>query len=397
MVDLSRKQGWAEQIPPDELKMFLGGRGLNARVLYADLEEGIDPLGDENVICFGAGLLTGTPAPSSGRYNVSALSPATGFFGDANSGGFWGPELKFAGFDQVVVRGRSRTPVYLFINNDQISVRDAGHLWGKDVWEAERALKAETGDSGIQIAGIGPAGENLVPFAAVINNLARAAGRTGMGAVMGAKKLKAVVVRGTRGVGVFDLKRLQKVSASLFKEMQKANSWGLRSTQGTAMLIELYNAMGVLPTNNTRLSFFKKAADINGRKLMNLYAVKPKSCFGCPVHCSHYYKVNEGEFAGTAGEGPEFETMCVFGSRCGNDNLPSILKLNNLCNQYGLDTISAGAVVSYAMECYEKGLITASDTDGLELDWGNYRAIIELVRKIAYREGFGSLLALGVE
>lgn len=396
VIDLTRGVAKVEAITLEELKHFLGGRGLNAWMLYATVKAGVDPLGPENVLCFGTGPLTGTQIPSNGRYNVSARSPATGIFGDANSGGFWGSELKYAGFDQIVITGQSPKPVYLLIHNGDVSIRDAGHLWGKSVWETEKILKAELEDEDIQIASIGQAGENQVRFAGVMNNLSRAAGRTGMGAVMGAKKLKAVVVRGTQGIQVADPVRLGQLSQELFARMQKANSWRLRSTYGTAMLVELYNSMGVLPTRNYQRGVYEKADEIDGHKLLNMYVVKPKACFACPVHCSHFYEIKEGEFAGLAGEGPEFETMCAFGSRCGNDNLASILVLNNLCNQYGLDTISAGAVLSFAMECYENGLITPRDTDGLELTWGNYKAMIELTHKIARREGFGKLLAQGV-
>jgi aldehyde:ferredoxin oxidoreductase len=395
-IDLSGRSTSAEQIDSRILSQFLGGRGLNAVTLTTRLEADVDPLGPDNILCFGAGLLTGTTVPSSGRYNVSAKSPATGLFGDANSGGFWAPELKYAGYDQLLVTGRAAEPVYVLIKDGCTEIRSATHLWGKSVWDTERLIKEELKDDSLQISSIGQAGENRVRYAAVINNLSRAAGRTGMGAVMGSKNLKAIAVKGTQGLNIADRHGLRRLNRKLLSIMYESPSFPLRSTLGTSLLIELYNGMGVLPTRNARESTFEGSASISGRLLMDRYVIKPKSCFGCPVHCSHYYVVKEGPYAGTAGEGPEFETLCALGSRCGNGNLESILAANNLCNQYGLDTISTGGVIAFAMECYEKGLLTKTDVDGLELVWGNHEAIISLIHKIASREGVGDLLAEGV-
>jgi aldehyde:ferredoxin oxidoreductase len=396
IIDLGAMSARVEKIDPQVLSRFLGGRGVNAWTLATQLPAEADPLGPENILCFGAGLLTGTTVPSSGRFNVSAKSPATNLFGDANSGGFWAPELKYAGYDQILVLGSAAEPVYVLVRDEVTEIRSAKHLWGKSVWDTERLLKEELEDESIQICSIGQAGENRVRYAAVINNLSRAAGRTGMGAVMGAKNLKAIVVKGSGGIAVADRHQLRRLNRKLLEVMYDSPSFPLRSTLGTSLLIELYNGMGVLPTRNAKESTFEGSKDISGRLLMDRYVVKPKSCFGCPVHCSHFYVVTEGPYAGTSGEGPEFETLCALGSRCGNSNLESILAANNLCNQYGLDTISTGGVIAFAMECFEKDLLKKSDTDGLELDWGNHETIIALIHKIARREGVGNLLAEGI-
>lgn len=396
LVDLGGGSVTRQPVDESQMRATMGGRGLNITVLREMLSAEAEPLGPRNVLCFGPGLLTGTGVPSSGRYNVSTRSPASGFLGDANSGGFWAPELKFAGFDQLVIVGASDRPVYLRVVDDDVRIVDAGHLWGRSVWETEAVLKAELHDNDLQVASIGQAGENRVLFASVMNNLCRAAARTGVGAVMGAKNLKAVVVRGSKGLRVANAARLMEINRKLLQVMYRSPSYPLRSTLGTSMLIELYNGMGTLPTRNAREAFFEESAHISGRRLMDEYVRKPKSCFDCQVHCSHYYSVEQGRYGGTGGEGPEFETLCAFGSKCGNADLESILKVNDLCNQYGLDTISTGSAISFAMECFEQGLITTADTDGLELRWGNAAAIVELVHRIARREGFGRLLGEGV-
>lgn len=396
VIDLNTRQIVRENISEQEFHKYLGGRGLNVAILHERLPIGTKPLEPENILCFGTGLFTGTSVPSSGRYNVTTKSPASGFLGDANSGGFWAPELKYAGFDQLVFQGKSSTPVYVQINNDEVLIRDASHLWGKSVWETEHLIKEEIKDNAAQIASIGQAGENMVLYAAVMNNLSRAAGRTGIGAVMGSKNLKAIAVRGTKGIKIAYPEKLKELNKKLREIMYNSPSFLARSSFGTSMLVELYNGMGVLPTKNAQESFFEEYGKIDGKTLLENYKVKSKACFGCPVHCSHYYRVGSGKYGGTAGEGPEFETLCSFGSRCGNSNMESILYANNLCNQYGLDTISTGGVIAFAMECFQKSLLTKQDTDGLELKWGDHEMIISLIHKIAKREGFGDFLAEGV-
>lgn len=401
-----------KSISEEVLKNYLGGRGINIKALYDTTNKNTDPLGPDNPLIFGTGPLTGTIVPSSGRHNITARSPLTGILGDSNSGGFWGAELKQAGYDQIIITGKAERPVYLKIINEKVEICNAEHLWGKNVWETEKLIKEELEDNDVQIASIGQAGENLVKISGIMNNLSRAAGRTGMGAVMGSKKLKAVVVRGNKGIGVYDLKRFSESVEEMIKNIYSSPYYEARSSYGTTMLVELNNRLGNLPFRNSQGSYYKDAEKISGELLYDKHVTKLKACFSCPVHCSRYYKVKSGPFAGTQGEGPEYETLVSFGSRCDNNNLESILYINNLCNQYGLDTISTGGVISFAMECYEKGLIKKENANDLDLSWGNYQSIIDLVEKISIHEqiaqidkeipqkllqNLGSLLAEGVK
>lgn len=396
-VDLTRKKVTTETLDKSILHDFLGGRGINVRALYKLTDSNTDPLGPNNPLIFGTGPITGTMVPSNARYNVTARSPLTGILGDSNAGGFWAPELKYAGYDQIIITGKANKPVYLKIFDDEVEIVDAEEIWGKDVWETDNILRRKIGDKRIQIASIGQAGENMVRFAAIINNRARAAARTGMGAVMGSKLLKAVVVRGTKGVGIADRERFDYHIEKMMKHIYSAPSFESRSTYGTTMLTNLYNEMGTLPVRNSQLSYYQDADKISGETLLEKHVTRLKACFACPVHCSRYYEIKEGSYAGTRGEGPEFETICAFGSRCDNSNLESILYANNLCNKYGLDTMSTGNIIAFAMECYENRLITRKDTEGLELSWGNHEVLIDLITKIAYREGFGNVLAEGIK
>ncbi len=395
-VDLSSCQARIEHLDDCLLRTYLGGRGLNVRLLYDLVTAATDPLGPENPLIIGTGPLTGTWVPATGRHNITAKSPATGILGDSSSGGFWAAEMRYAGYDQIVIRGASEKPVYLLISDGHTEIRDASALWGKTTWETDRLIKAELGDASVQVACIGQAGENLVKFAGVMNNLARAAGRTGMGAVMGSKRLKAIAIRGTTPVRPSNPPGLKQAICKMLDGIYGSPSYGVRSKYGTPILVETYGAAGLLSTNNCQTGVFPNAADIGGERLLSEFVTNLKSCFACPVHCSRYYRVHSGPYAGSYGEGPEFETMCSMGSRCGNANLESILHVNMLANQYGLDTISAGNMIAFAMECFEKGLLSKSDTDGAELTWGNHAAIVSLVRKIAFREGLGDLLAEGV-
>lgn len=395
-IDLTNNKIDIVEISPDITKKFLGGRGLNMKVLYDLTDKDTNPLGPENPLIFGVGLLAGTYMPTSGRYNVTAKSPTTGFLGDANSGGFFGPELKYAGYTQLLVTGQAKEPVCIYINNDKVEIRPADYLWGKDVWETDTILKGKLGTK-YQIASIGPAGENLVYFASILNNRNRAAGRTGLGAVMGSKKLKAVAVRGTQGTTVNNSKKFKKIIEELSLIAYCAPSYEVRSNLGTPMLVELYNAMGVLPTRNSQTGVFKDASNIGGLKLLNEYVAKPRSCFACLLHCSRDFQINNGPFKGTHGEGPEFESISALGSRCDNGNLESILVANTLCNRFGLDTISTGDVISFIMECYEKKLLNKNIVSNLDLNWGNYNTILKLIKLIAYRNGMGNLLADGVK
>jgi aldehyde:ferredoxin oxidoreductase len=395
-VDLSEGKVGEKAVELPLLKSILGGRGLNARTLYEGLAETTDPLAPDNLLTFGAGPLVGTLIPANGRYNVSSRSPLTRLLGDANSAGFWAPPLKKAGYDGIILRGASNHPVYLLITEKGPSLQSASHLWGKTLSEIDAQLRQEHGTSA-HVLGIGPAGENQVRFASVMNDIDRAAGRTGNGAVMGSKKLKAIVVRGAGHVPVADPGKVHSVAKEIKEAMFSSPSYAARSRYGTPMLISLYNRMGILPTRNHQTGVFDKAEEISGERLRHEYVTKSKACYLCPIHCSRNSRISEGRFSGLVTEGPEFETMSAFGSRIGVSDLDVIVHLNRRLNDLGLDSISTGGTIAYAMECYEKGLIDRSHTDGLELTWGNTQAVLDLVERIAYRRGFGDLLAEGVK
>lgn len=394
-VDLTTNKVVKVPLDKELAKGFIGGRGVNSKMLFDGTEAGIDAFSPENLLIFGTGPLNGTISPNSGRYTVTAKSPMTGILGDANSGGFWGPELKFAGYDHIVVRGRAKEPVYLWIDNDAIEIRKAAHLWGADTWETDKALKQEIGDDDIQVTCIGPAGERLVRFACVINNLARAAGRTGMGAVMGSKNLKAIAVRGNKDIEVARPRLFDKAVERVVEGIQSSPMYEIYRRFGTTFLVMAMNEVGNLGYRNSRSGTWERADEVGGEAFLEKYAIKHKGCFGCRVSCSHYWAILEGEYGGTRGEGAEYNTIQSFGPSCGNANLASILYASNLVNKLGIDSITAGMAIAWAMECYERGIITAKDTDGIELEWGDHRVIIELLRKIASREGFGDLLAEG--
>lgn len=394
-VDLSQGKVEDRAVDYPLLKSFLGGRGFNVRTLYDCLDKTTDPFGPDNVLAFGAGPLVGTLIPANGRFNASSRSPLTELLGDSNSAGFWAPSLKKAGYDGILVRGASDHPAYLLITENGISLRPASHLWGKTVSEVDTQLRRENGRNAHVVA-IGPAGENLVRFASIMNDIDRAAGRTGNGAVMGSKKLKAIVIRSRGHVPVADPRLVDSVAKEIRDAMVSSPSFPARSQYGTPMLISLYNRMGVLPTRNHQTGIFPRAEEISGERLKEKYVIKAKSCYLCPVHCSRYSHVAAGKFSGLITEGPEFETLSSFGSRIGVDDLETILYLNRRLNDLGLDSISAGGTIAYAMECYEKGLIDRNDTEGLDLTWGNIGSVIELVDRIALRRGFGNLLAEGV-
>jgi len=394
-VDLTKNKVTKIELNKEHAKNLIGGRGINSKILFDETKQGIDALSPENLLIFGTGPLDGTLSPSSGRYTVTAKSPLTGILGDANSGGFWGPELKFAGYDHIVVKGRAKEPVYLWVDDDQVEVRRGTHLWGKDTWETDKAIKQETGDNSIQVACIGPAGEKLVRFACAVNNLSRAAGRTGMGAVMGSKNLKAIAVRGTKEISIARPKAFEKAAKEIREQIHSDPYYKMLRNLGSNLLVITLNRVGNLGYRNSQSGTWDEAMKVSGEALLEKYVVRHKSCFGCGIQCSRYYLVQDGEYKGTKGEGPEYNTIQAFGPSCGNADLASILYANNMCNKLGLDTISAGNAIAWAMECYQRKILTKEDTGGIELDWGDHNTINELIEKIGRREGFGDILAEG--
>lgn len=395
-VDLTNQVLQTESLDSAFALAYIGGRGFTSRLQYDLIPPDIDPLAPDNVLIVAPGALTGTPAPSSGRFTIGGRSPLTGILGDANSGGFWGAVLKRAGYDLIVIYGRSPHPVYLWINNDQVEIRDARHLWGKDMRQVEQIIKGETG-RGISLAGIGQAGENLVRFACLIVDGEHAAGRTGLGAVLGSKRLKAIAVRGSRPVPLDDPVAFGELSDELVEILRTDSRSGQELPQyGTTALLDHHTALGCVNTRNYQTGVFEGKDKIDGDALNLEYLVRPTACYRCPCTCDRYSRVTQGEFAGTQVGGPEYSTLVAFGSACGNDNLAAILKANELCNLYGLDTIETGNLIAFAMELYQRGILTQAETDGLDLSWGNYKAMLELIDRITYRKGLGDLLASGI-
>jgi aldehyde:ferredoxin oxidoreductase len=401
-VDLSSGKTWAEPLEDATARRYLGGRGLGARILMDEVPAGCDPMGPDNRLVFAMGPLAGTFAPGSGRYVVLAKSPATGGFGEAYTGGFVAHELKYAGYDGIVVQGTAAEKVYLSVTKDRVDIRPAAKLAGLGTLETEQRIKDETGDIDTRIVSIGLAGEKGCRFACVMNDTDRAAGRTGLGAVMGAKNLKAIAIRGTGKVQLADPKAFREHALANLARM-KRHPWlndspGSARTLGTAGGVEDLSNMGILPTRNWETGAWEHANRISGTAMKNSILIGHRACEACPVGCTRVVRVTEGPFGGVRPEygGPEYETVASMGSLCENTSLEAIALLNQRCNVYGLDTISAGSAIALAMECFEKGLLTKKDI-GFPLPWGDAPAMLKLLDMIAKREGIGDLLAEGVQ
>ncbi len=393
-IDLSSGQISKKPLPMELARNFLGQSGLQASLLYDLAPPDIRPLDPESPFLIGAGPLCGTMAPCSGRFSISFKSPLTGIFADSNCGGHFGPELKMAGYDLVQITGKADRPVYILIDNEKIHIRKAWHLWGSSTWQTEEAIQSEVGDRTFQIASIGPAGENMVRYAAVISNRSRAAGRCGPGAVMGSKNLKAMAVRGDLGLRIYDPAEFQKACEEAKQAIIQDPLYPQASTLGTACITGMAQHLGFLPTRNFRASTFEGAHSLYGDTLEKKHMLRHKGCFNCPVSCGKYCSVQEGRYAGTEGEGPEYESISAFGSKLGNDHLPSIIRANSLCNQLGLDTISTGNTLAWLMECQERGILDEHSI-GINIKFGDHHTALTLIESIAKREGPGDLLAEG--
>jgi aldehyde:ferredoxin oxidoreductase len=379
-----------EALSPALARDYIGARGLGTKLMYDEVDPKVDPLSPENKLMFVTGPLTGTMAPTGGRYDVVTKSPLTGTIAASNSGGNWGPELKCAGYDALIFEGKAEKPVYLWIEDDKVEIRDASHLWGKQVPETTETLYAETKPDA-KVACIGPAGENLSQIAAIMNDMHRAAGRSGVGAVMGSKNLKAVVVRGTGAVTLADKGAFMD---TVVRAIAAARKGRITSRFGTAANINPMNAVGGLPTANFQESHFPTADKVSGETLAATLLVRPKACFACPIACGRGTKVTNPKYQGE-GEGPEYETDFAFGPDCCVDDLDAVTKAGYLCNEMGLDTISMGGTVACAMELFQRGYITLEDTEGLRLEFGNGEAMVEAVRLTGLGQGFGKKLQLG--
>lgn len=392
-VDLTNGKVSEEELRDDDCKLFLGGSGLATKYLYDEVPRGAEPLGEENALIFMTGPLTGTESPSAGRYCVVTKSPLTGFWAEANSGGSWGVYLKNAGFDGIIFQGISPRPVYLVVDDGKADLRDAGELWGKGVSETDRMIKEELGED-FNVACIGIAGENLVKYAAIINDVHRAAGRCGVGAVMGSKRLKAVVAGGTQEIKIANKDAFSEISRRNYDLVNESMLKITLETYGTAMTTDLVNVRGGFPTRNWQTGVFPDIDKISGITLESTLLVDRKHCYACPISCCRVSVVRSGPYA-CKGEGPEFETIGAFGAMCALENLEAVTLAHNLCDDYGLDVISTGSTIAFATECYERGILTGADTDGLELKFGDPDPVIEMIHRIAKREGIGDLLAEG--
>jgi aldehyde:ferredoxin oxidoreductase len=393
-VDLTTRSTEVVPLDPEKAQKFLGGRGLNSWVLYNLATTDLDEFGPENPLIVGSGPFCGTLVPAASKFTFTSKSPLTNIFSDSCAGGYFGPELKYAGYDQIIISGVSEKPVYLLVDDDQVELKSADHLWGKDTWTTQKEIRQEHGDE-FQVACIGKAGENLVRFAGIIHGLKRAAGKFGLGAVMGSKKLKAIAVRGTKGVQVAHPELLLEFALETIRKITNHPFYKTRSVYGTPHLEDALTPLGVMSTRNFERTSFERYKEIGGIRLTEKYSKRMRSCMGCPAHCTHVYSLEEGPFKGTYGEGPEFTVTSMVGDRCGVSDLEALLKINQLLNEYGMDCAAFGGLVGWAMDCYEKGIINQTDTDGLELRWGNAEAIIELVHQTANRKGFGNILAEG--
>jgi len=395
-IDLSKGKVCEEELSDQLAEQFLGGIGFCTRVLYDETGPATNPLGPENRLIFAVGPLSGTAWPESGRYEVGAKSPLTNILGGANSGGSFGPEMKRVGYDAIVFQGRAPNPVYVYIENRETKILDAKALWGKDTEETMRIIEQEHGQK-TQVACIGQGGENLVRFASIVTDRFRVAARTGLGAVMGSKNLKALALQGSLRVEVADPKRFTELVAYADKRIKADPFVPEVKKYGTTILVGAMNEIGRFPTRNFQTGVFPAADKISGEVLVEKYKVGKKGCFGCRLTCKNVIEVKKGRFKGMVLDHPEYETISSFGSRIGNADLDAIIEAHVLCNLYGIDTISTGGVIAFMMELYEKRIINEKDTGGIAFKWGDKDLALDLIRKIAYREGIGNLLAEGTK
>ncbi|MBU0512969.1 MAG: 4Fe-4S binding protein [Chloroflexi bacterium] len=395
-VDLSSGEIQKLPLPVEWAENYLGGNGIGTKILWDEVPASVEPLAPGNKLILATGPLCGSPVPNSGRVEFIGKSPLTGIYGDANAGGHLGPELKMAGYDLVIFEGRSPEPVYLYINDEQVELRPAGHLWGLGTFETETRLRNETNLPQFKTAIIGPAGENLVRYACIQVTSRRSAARSGLGAVMGSKNLKAIAVRGTRGFPISNPELTLDITLKYHRAIRENEFFPGVHKFGTAGLVSLMHFMGRFPTQNHRLGSFEDFIPISAEALHENHFVRDIACNNCPVGCDKVYTVTEGEFAGSMSTSVEYETLNSLGSRICNSNLPALLRGNELCDDLGLDTISAGSAIAFAMELVEKGILKPEDCDGLSLEWGNFHTMLELLERITYRKGYlGDLLAEG--
>jgi aldehyde:ferredoxin oxidoreductase len=385
-----------ETLEKDLRLNFIGGRGINSKILYDETSTTTSPFSPENVLIFGTSPLSGTSAPSTPRCTVTAKSPLTGILGDANFGGFFAPSLKSAGFDHIVITGKAKTPVYLHIENGTAKIKNGDHLFGKSTLETENTIRGEFRGKKIHIASIGPAGEKMVRTACVVHGH-NVAGRTGMGAVMGSKNLKAIVIiQSNQKVKIADPKGFKLISSALKKKMKESPFYKMFSTYGMAGPLAVENESGILAVKNLQQTGgFKDVEKVTCETLAKDFYKGSKSCYSCSIGCMKEWEVKEGPYAGEKGTKIPEGCNAPNGPNCGNAYAPSLFKIYNLCNHYGIDVLDFGCLMSYVMEWYEKGIITREETDGIPFEWGNYESMVAIIPKISHREGFGAVLADG--
>ncbi len=395
-VDLDRAEAKPLEFDEAFASKYIGGRGFGAKLLWNHLQKRtIDPFGPENLLVISPGPLAGLYLPASGKTSFVSISPETGIYGDSSMGGSLGTELRQAGLDALAITGKAKTLSYLWIDNGEVKVVPNEKLKGRGSLESEGIIKEDLKDEHIKVATIGPAGENRVRFACVTSDWGRNSGRTGIGAVMGSKNLKAIAVRGSKDLPVFDLPRLQKASEVSFQSLRQNKNFTFWQEQGLMSVIDYVNEAGVMPTYNFREGVFEHAKKINGYEMLSKYKIGDTSCFACPMACGNVCLVKEGKYRGTVVEGPEYETACMFGPNIGVQNFAAILKANQLCDELGIDTITAGNLIGVLMEAQETGLLSEKDLDGLNFKWGAEDSILETVQRMAHRKGIGNILAEG--
>ncbi|MDN5345139.1 MAG: aldehyde:ferredoxin oxidoreductase [Clostridia bacterium] len=403
-VDLTEGKVQIENLSLDYLQKWIGGRGFNSEVVYHETWAGMDPFDPANPLCFATGPMGGTFAPLSGRTTVSARSPMTCSYrgtnihghGDTNMGGQFAAYMKYAGYDQIVVKGRAAKPVYIWIDGDRVEIRDASQLWGLGVKETNKRIIEAIGDSNIRVACIGPAGENRVRFACVVNSFSAAGGRTGMGAVMGSKNLKAIAVRGFRPVTFADPKGFAEAAWALREKVHSSPSAIRRRAEGTMDLFDAGNIIGINAHKNVSTGYMPGMEETyGGIQWAERFLFRRKGCWSCPVCCGRYTYIKEGKYAGFHCGGPEMESVCNLGPRLDSYDVTTVNVLCGIVNDLGMDSISAGGAISWAMECFEKGLLTTDDTGGINFTWGDLETSMKVLEMMAHRQGFGDILAEG--
>jgi len=395
-VNLTAKKATEEPLNPKYAKDYLGGTGLGVRMIYDEVPPLTDPLSPENKIVFAVGPVTATNYPSGARYQIVFKSPLTGILCDASSGGYWGADLKRSGYDALIIEGAADEPVYLWIHNGKTEIRSATHLWGQDALKVQESIQREIGDERIRVACIGPAGERKVLLSCIINDEGRAPGRGGNGAILGAKNLKAIAVRGNGAFPIYDLEKYNALCKKIAKDNATSPAVAAMREYGTAQVLDNLWAMGDIPVKNWQLGIWEEGCkNLGGKKMKETILVPHTACYRCTLGCSRWVKIEEGPYK-MDGPGPEYETLAAMGTMCLVDDLNAVSFANDLCNRYGIDTISTGVAVAFGMEAYEKGLIRKEETGGIELKWGNAQAMIAMTHQIGKNEKLGKLLGQGV-